>query len=156
MRIIGVDPGDYTGVAVWHSDDPWAMTTHEMLHGEVPPYLKHLVAGDKPDLVCEMFTISQRTLTTKISYVPLELIGWMRYQLANRGKVKWTPMTPSTTKHTAPDTSLRAVGWFRRTKDGHANDAARLVLAHMLINRLGPWEEMARMIMDYHKELNLP
>jgi hypothetical protein len=56
----------------------------------------------------------------------LMAIGALEYVLTLRG-ITLRQQPRAEVKKAIPDTLLRRLGWYKKTKDGHANDAARHV-----------------------------
>ena len=129
--IIAVDPGKVSGVALWHPDIPVQIKADELLPLEVLGLVCQL--DDKYDttVVTEKFTISERTIKTALSLDALDINGWLTLE-SQRKNFELVMQTPAQAKAFATDDKLKALDWYERTKDGHANDAARHLLVYLI------------------------
>lgn len=140
--IITFDPGKATGIAVYnpHTKQFTAFEIDDRHDFCLEMALK-LCAYGLQDLtvVAEKFTISKRTITTKVDYSALYIIGWVEHECYER-HIPFKFQTPAQIKsdHTiATDANLKAVGWWTPTKGGHANDAARHMLVYVATRAIG-------------------
>lgn len=128
LAVVAVDPGKITGVAVYYPDDrdfsSWERPCWEAVS---------IVEGglDKlsiSHLVVEAYNISARTLRlTRGENWSLESIGALRYLATFQHDVTFRLQQPSDMKF-GTDWKLRRLGWYRPSRGGHMNAAAR----HML------------------------
>lgn len=137
MMIIAIDPGLMTGLA-WYDAPTGRWGTEELTYPDVIPRLQHLLLG------ANMFNADDRVYVACEKYVMLP--GPKSSQpeaLMHMGAIEWVcrreqvPLTwqfPREAKTRAPDTVLRRIGWYKKTKDGHANDAARHVIEWLACN----------------------
>lgn len=131
-----VDPGSTTGFAVADTE-----TGELLLCGQQPPFpfqqWVHFHAnrlGPALTLVCERFTISQRTLKSSRagSYDALYIIGTLRYLCEFYTGREMPFQQPVEAMNLFTDERLKAMGWYQKAF-GHANDSLRhmgLWLAH--------------------------
>lgn len=135
--IISIDPGKVSGVAVWSPEDR-AFTAFEY---DVLDTIEFVTAAYKLtrelarpfpgiEIVSEKFTISERTIKTALSLDALDINGWLTIQCQRWG-VPYKQQTPAQAKSFATDDKLKALDWYERTKDGHANDAARHLVVYL-------------------------
>ena len=115
---MAIDPGVGTGVAtyalgVFHSWESFDLQ-------EVAEDVRTFWNGSTTELVTEHFQISMRTVKGKIFYESLYFNGWLSIEYPSR-----IEQTAAQAKGLVSDAMLRHLGWYTRTKDGHANDAAR-------------------------------
>ena len=127
-KIIAVDPGLLTGVAVLCDG------VHHSF--EEPDFhdLAAFVYSQQPDvIVCEAFVIRQNThkLDAGAFSETTDRIGAMRL-LAELAEVPFHRQTPAQAKSFATDEKLRRLGWFNPTPGGHANDATRHLLIYLV------------------------
>lgn len=132
--VISLDPGLYSGMAVWLSDHP-ALLVHQV---EVP----YANTGETLEIWMDAysrypqeFAVERYTMTPGVKSAQpeaLKLMGVAEH-IAQRNGVPLHYYAPAATKKMIPNSLLRQVGWYRATKDGHANDGARLVLAHLAV-----------------------
>lgn len=143
MRVLAVDPGGVTGLALW---DPQMFAPHHGPNG-YEPFGSWQVEGYEgavrslwdevtcaPDaLVCEGFVIRSNThkLDSGAFSHTTDLIGACRY-LAHEHGVPFYRQTPAEAKAFASDEKLRRLGWYNATPGGHANDAARHLLTFLV------------------------
>lgn len=131
MIYIAVDPGGYSGVARWDSESDDVPLTFEVTANRTGFCVKELLEGESGALArvhvtCEKYTIKQSGVMTNqpdalmISGVVEFLCDWYGVPL--------TWQTPGDAKSLVSDKTLRDLGWYVRTKDGHANDAMRHIL----------------------------
>lgn len=131
MIIIGIDPGKMTGVAVYDTSIPKKHpVTDEIPAAEVGKWLRTQVSFDYPGpdvrVMGEQFTMSSGGVLTPQPEA-LEVMGVVKDMKAFLGyHLEW--VLPSTSKRRAPNELLRKMGWWRPTKDGHGNDACRLIV----------------------------
>lgn len=133
MIIVGIDPGNVTGVAVWSPQDqkPW---WHEIRAETVGEWLRDLSGIPKMPLPVymryEKFTIMPNSVITPQPDA-LEVTGVVK-DFARQHGISLSHSQPRSSKKNHPDSLLRWLGWYVKTKDGHANDAMRQVLAEYL------------------------
>lgn len=131
--LIGMDAGKGTGIAwVANYNGQWLPETFgsEEVHGrlQVWKFLLDLTSSGRTFiLVAEKFVLSERTTKTTRQYDTLYLNGFAEGTVSTHG-YEYHELTPAESKGFADDPKLRRLDWFRNTPDGHANDAARLVL----------------------------
>lgn len=131
--IIALDPGKVTGLAVWSPKDPLAIATREVSPLDAIEYVDAAHARNQGaiEVVAEKFTISERTIKTALSLDALDVNGWLTME-SQRKLFPLHMQLPSQAKAFATDDKLRVLGWYTKTKDGHANDAARHMLTHLI------------------------
>ena len=138
--VAAVDPGKVTGLSYMVvSDEAWSKpSTHELT---VPEFFDHFPRTfdmfDRPDgrqliVVVEKFTISERTIKTALSLDALDIIGWLKGEQQYIREAPFHKLSPGQSKGFATDEKLKALDWFNPTKDGHANDANRLLLSWVM------------------------
>lgn len=130
MFVIAVDPGGTTGFATAEA------ATRELIGGftgQLPAleFCARLDAflgtvDDPTVLVCERFTISERTLraTKGGSYDAIETIGVLRYFAEQRLKRDLVMQAPADVMNLFTNARLKALTWYRPGQD-HTNDALR-------------------------------
>ena len=130
MILIAVDPGKLCGyfrlnlVASYHAEyDPFQCVY------SVQQIINHAV-NDEVHVVAERFTFTSTKMTRQ--YDALEVIGALRY-VSHRPGVKFT-LQSRADKERVSNATLRQIGWYTSTKDGHANDAARHALVYLTRN----------------------
>lgn len=130
---VGIDPGKATGVAFASLYNGY-LVRESFISAEIPTRdqaydeLKAVLNCETSLVVfAEKFTISGRTTKTKVQYDSLYLLGFIEGLCHVQGIDYWE-LTPAESKGFATDAKLRRLGWYDRTPDGHANDAARLIL----------------------------
>lgn len=133
--VAAIDPGKVTGLSYLVVSEQAFSTpqAHELSVNEFFDHFPRTFArADKPGLdliiVCESFQISERTIKTALSLDALDLIGWLKGEQFYRRSRPFHLQSPASAKSFSTDDKLKALGWFERTRDGHANDANR----HML------------------------
>jgi hypothetical protein len=120
---IGVDPGDVTGVSILDANNFYR--TFELSATDITSFLRDVTSlvGFKIYIGCERYTErgnkrkTHQPLAQRITGVVLALGHPV------------TMVPPSTAKKMCNDTRLRQLGWYVKTKDGHSNDAGRVLFA---------------------------
>lgn len=144
MRIMGVDPGGTTGVAIidveWDDSrfEPDPRTTH-VFDTQIPAVwtmgpnsvaweLREIIEDYEPDLIAvENFIITQRTIRYTRQPDALWVIGGIHF-LANTMLIPVHVQTASLAKTTWPDTRITSSGWGKVVKQKHARDALKHAL----------------------------
>lgn len=129
MKILAVDPGDVTGLAMglWINGEKvpafrsWEAKTLDALE-EVDLFTRS--AGDRL-VVIERWTPQPGVKSFQPS--ALESIGATRY-LTWRTRTALVLQTATDAKHFATNEKLQKLGWRNITQGGHADDAARHLL----------------------------
>lgn len=137
--IIGVDPGDTTGVCVWQ--DMQSPVFGQLLPFQVVPFIRGYADGDML-VVCETFVIGRNTGKKKISPHVTDVIGRV-VGLCEDLDVRFRRQTASEAKTFATNDLLKKVGWFN-TGMGHAMDAARHVLLALAREHPHVFDEMTK------------
>jgi hypothetical protein len=120
--IIAVDPGKMCGLIV-------ANERGEIIqHAELTPFetvsaVSSMTYGTPVRVVTERFVITPQTHKHTRQYDAIETIGALRY-VCMRQDVPFEIQSRDA-KNRVGDQTLRILGWFMRTPDGHANDAAK-------------------------------
>lgn len=137
-KVIAVDPGLKTGIAVWDSEDDDVVAhvlSPENTINFFLPWL-HERSPLKVWLVVEKFTITAQTgkMSTLGIGWPLELTGVVRAVAQRQGWEFDNSQGPAAAKKFAPDARLDAAGWLRPLRaaetgsEDHARDAGRHLL----------------------------
>jgi hypothetical protein len=128
--VIAFDPGKETG---------WArMSEGEFASGQAPLWdvvdwlWSALDGGLRPTIFCEDFIITTATAKKSRQTDPLDGIGAIKW-MAHRFDLALYMQSPSQAKTFATDDKLKVIGWYKPTKGGHANDAAR----HLMVGLVG-------------------
>lgn len=135
MIHLAIDPGKVSGIALWHPMEATAIKADELTPIEVTNLVDDLWNNSLGELVviAESFVISERTIKTAPQRDALDILGWLTLESQRRG-FELHLQTPAQAKKFSTDEKLRALDWFERTKDGHANDAARHLLVYLMKN----------------------
>jgi hypothetical protein len=135
MRIIGIDPGETTGIVVVSPYEGEIVITETMhLSGQQAPYWLTDVlaeAKDTIEIVIERFNISQRTLqgTRHGVMETLYTIGALRHVCDRHGIMPFF-QTPAQAKNAYSDETLRDLGMWPKVSGPHERDALRHALLH--------------------------
>lgn len=130
--VLAIDPGELTGLALVHVPILETYFPWELPFQQAGTLIMDTCAhfGGSLDVVCEQFTISMRTVKNAPAPWSLEVIGVARYfsqTLTGQDLTLYEQKPPFST-----DDRLRALGWYRPTPNGHANDAGRQLLKHLV------------------------
>lgn len=136
--IIAIDPGNVTGVATYEGTTFDSFEIDEI--GKVYSYLWDVKARADV-IIIEKFTINPTTHKKSRQSDPLMIIGFVD-GLTYLHRIPLTYFTPAKAKSFATDDKLRAVGWWRPTPGGHANDAARHLLTFIAQNKKAAWNTL--------------
>jgi hypothetical protein len=130
VNILAVDPGKVTGLALWQHTaltNAWELDCWDAM-AWVGEWLEHM--GEPVAVVCERFTISQRTLNkTSDAHWAIGQGYVLEYLVRTIGAghtFEYSAVNDA--KTLATDARLKTLGWHQRTKGGHANDACRHAL----------------------------
>lgn len=128
--IVGVDPGLYTGMAYWDTkimEKPNAIEVPYVETGDTLfKWLYGVNAHSNVFVACERYTILSGGPKTS---QPEALMGMGAVEYVCRSvnrPLSW--YDPRDVKKLATNEMLRQLGWHIITKDGHADDAQRLIL----------------------------
>jgi hypothetical protein len=122
--IIGVDPGDTTGLARWDGEMFFRAQVN-VCSEHILTYVRHIIKpGDL--VVCERFVIGTGTARKHRAVRATEVIGALReYTLEHNAR--FVLQSAADAKRFASNKLLRRIGWYTPGLT-HANDAARHVL----------------------------
>lgn len=145
--IVGIDPGDTTGVFIFYPDNKNKL--HRVIHHELDQiqFMQMLYAWNgafnskRINFIVEDFIITAQTGKKTRQPYSLENIGMMKYMTEMHPSWSLHLQTPSERKFST-DTKLKAIDWWSDKGKGHSNDAARHVLKWM-------WQED---LLDYDKK----
>lgn len=141
-NIIAVDPGKVAGIAVVCASG--GFVSFELPASEALEFVWRLTnLWVFVDLVSERYTMTKKTMTPQTD--ALEMNGALRF-IANRLERSFTLQGRSEVKKAMSDVVLRDVDWFVRTKDGHANDAARHLGFRILQSHPVEWLEFVHRV----------
>lgn len=133
MKIIGIDPGLTTGFAMYDTSTG-LFEAKEYERAVLYRRLDRLVwlgshnESSRPTIVIESFTINAKTAKKSQQPDALRVIGAVDYLRQTGGIL--IQFSPTTRKAFATDAKLKKLGWFSGGR-GHADDAARHVLAYL-------------------------
>jgi len=130
---LAIDPGDMTGVATMTNGD--FHSTQAPLNDVLDWVYDTLLIGTRPVIFCEDFIITPETAKKSRQTSPTDGIGALKW-MAHMFDVTLTLQTPAAAKKFADDKKLKALGWYRPTKGGHANDAARHLMLGLVKNKI--------------------
>lgn len=133
MIIIGIDPGNVTGMALWdlekEAPTQWLEEPSATVGNALRKWLDYFVpAHAEVVLSVEKYTMTPGIKTAQPA--ALMVMGVLE-DIAQFRDIKLDYHLPSTTKKQVSNTMLRKLGWWTPTKDGHANDALRLLLCEL-------------------------
>ena len=148
MRVLAVDPGGTTGLALYDSNlyaphykgglpvefDSWQTPDYDSTVNSIIGESLGLDA-----IVCEGFHIRGNThkLDAGAFSQTTDLIGACRFVASEKG-IPFIRQTPAQAKGFATDDKLRTLGWYNPSKGGHQNDAARHLLVYLAGIRYAP------------------
>lgn len=135
MIHLAIDPGKVCGVAMWHPMEALVLKSDELTPLETAKLTLDLWNNSLGQLlvICESFQITERTIKTARQHDALDVIGWLTLESQLKA-FELVLQTAAQAKSFSTDDKLKALDWFERTKDGHANDAARHMLRYLMAN----------------------
>lgn len=133
LKIIGVDPGKMTGVALLEGTH---FQSWELPALDAVSFIKgHIIESRHIEVVCERFVIGANTVKKTRQADATEIGGTLRHFCGDYPGACYSLQMASDAKKAGNHTTLRAFGWFTPGKN-HANDAAAHVAMRLL--RLNP------------------
>jgi hypothetical protein len=133
--ILGIDPGLLTGIALYLQEDKkltriWAREVSEV---EVDFLIEETIKTYAPDIevINEKFFITEKTYKLPECPWSLEKTGVIKY-MCNKYGVKYNWQSPSEAKDFVPDSRLRNLDEWFKGGEGHARDAIRHVITHVV------------------------
>jgi hypothetical protein len=153
--IISVDPGKATGVAVFQfvkGEEPVMLEAAEVDFNSFAPWVRNWLdyyfagTGEESDIhmVCERFTINAQTVKNSQAPFSLEEIGVLKQIMLdysiNPDTLKF--QSPADAKAMFSNLKLKKLEYWYRGGEGHALDAIRHGLLHMV--KLG-WNPLNRL-----------
>lgn len=134
MIIIGIDPGNVSGMAFWNLDrteapSTWREEPYETTGRELRQWLTHrdTVGRSQIKVGVERYVMTPGPKTAQPA--ALMTMGVIE-DLCRWYGVEWHYYVSATTKKKS-NSLLRKLGWWTPTKDGHVNDALRVVLCEL-------------------------
>ncbi len=136
MIYCAIDPGGTTGWAAWDSENDGFVSGETTGRFKFREQFDSFFMPSPPGhitFIIEDFTISARTVTTKLDYSALRIIGYVELICEQYGySLIWQRPAQIKSKATiGTDINLKKLGWYRAGHGGHANDAAKHVLVHV-------------------------
>lgn len=133
MIVCAVDPGYGTGYATYDVGagefDSW-----ETYNGELD--LLRLAQLAVEVVVCEAYTVTERTAQYTQQTDALRHIGKIEQFCASHPLFPDLVMQQPSAKKFAKPNKLKLLGWHKKTKDSHADDAAAHLLCYLVKARL--------------------
>lgn len=132
MILVGVDPGNITGIAVWFDPAHYEprnglpVDTAEVEAAATVPVLRRMLEEQRPTLVA----VERYIQNTRKTHQPKanEVIGALK-SFCEEQLVRCVYQSPAAAQKIGTRTRLRQLGWYINTKDNHANAA----LGHVLL-----------------------
>jgi hypothetical protein len=133
--IYAIDPGKVTGIATF---DPLTREFHQWeMDGRTHMYALIDQMDSSDFVVAESYTITGQTAKYSQQLDALYIIGAIEAHSYVYG-TGFALQSPSQAKSFGTDAKLKHLGWWYATPGGHASDAARHLLRHMVIERQDP------------------
>lgn len=136
--LLSIDPGKMTGIALIDctGDEPvilWSTETEYDDTGDLINKTLYEYQGRRIRIVYERFIVTPMTAKNSVADWSLELIGVIKY-LAHAYKLSepLVPQMSSKAKKFCPNPRLKAVGFWHRGGAGHARDALRHAVTHLV------------------------
>lgn len=138
MIILGIDPGQTTGLAWWNVEDSrfsiWAQQTALTAVLTVWDWLESYQRDGVPvEVACERYVISQRTLRASRQYDALYVSG-SAWGKCGQLDLPYFEYPSSETKRQITDDRLQRLDTWQPGQ-GHVHDAMRVALTHLARTR---------------------
>ena len=134
--LLCVDPGKMTGMALYQciDGDVTLIWSAEVEYNDAGNTVNKtmLEYGTRLRVVCESFIITPMTAKNSVAPWSLELIGVVKYLAHAYGLAEPILQTPAKAKNFCPNDRLRALGFWHRGGAGHARDALRHGVTHLV------------------------
>lgn len=135
MILVGVDPGNVTGIAVWWDPDFYDPTDKPVIDvaevedsTKVAAVIRQMLDGERPNLILvERFKQNARKTHQPAAS---EVTGAVR-SLGDELHVRVVYQSPSPAKKLGTTELLKRLGWWTPSRDDHGNSACRHVLLGM-------------------------
>ena len=135
-RVIAVDPGLLSGVALFTRNGDSIELTYsgELTWTELGDWAESELGVNPADtaVVCERFTITDKTAKNSQAPWSLECIGMMQWLAYRHGAGDFTLQLVSEAKNMFPNETLKNLDIWHRGGEGHARDAIRHGLLYAL------------------------
>jgi hypothetical protein len=146
--VLAVDPGKATGMAFFtleKGQEPVMVWSGEFQQDEyAAPIRKELADATKNgysvDIVCERFTINAQTVRNSQAPYSLEQIGILKQCMMDAGMPAddINFQSPANAKAMFTNEKLKKIGYWHKGGEGHALDAIRHGLLHLVSNGWKP------------------
>jgi|SRR5687768_14895145 len=133
MIIIGIDPGNVSGMTWWDLDKEAPTQWLEQPYAGFGDALRTWFGWANDMKADVQVAVEKYTMTPGIKTAQpyaLMTMGIIEDACGVEG-ISFHYFLPATTKKQVSNTLLRKLGWWTPTKDGHVNDALRLVLCEL-------------------------
>jgi hypothetical protein len=132
MIIIGIDPGNVTGMAVWNSHRAKLSVREIEKSTDVSVHLGRLLhdttrRGGPIRVACERFTEMPGRRAKTAQPTAQKVCGMVEATCAIYG-IKLIYQSPGDAKKIAPFKMLKKIGWWNPTKDMHQVNATQHIL----------------------------
>lgn len=133
--VLGVDPGVLSGVALISRDGPkvlYSTETEWFETGQIVDSLLYHYGGENISVAVERYTITMETARKSPQPASLHVTGicmWLA-QLRGSGAIK--QYSPGDCKAMFPNDQLRRLDCWHKSGAGHARDAIRVGLFHLI------------------------
>lgn len=130
--VLALDPGGHTGWAIYDNGHFRSGEFTGPFEEQALKLCDLFYYNNPAQVVCESYTITQRTAKLSQQHEAIMLIGMTRW-FVNRAHTQLAMQTPATAKSFATDAKLKVMNWYR-SANGHANDAARHLLTWLAMH----------------------
>jgi hypothetical protein len=141
-HVLAVDPGKATGMALFSLEagqEPVMIWSGEYQQNEYAAPIRQtlaetILAGKEIDIVCERFTINAQTVRNSQAPYSLEQIGILKQCMMDMGMAADDIhfQSPANAKAMFTNEKLKKLGYWHKGGEGHALDAIRHGLLHLI------------------------
>jgi hypothetical protein len=143
--VLAVDPGGTTGIVLWDMMLGGVAEIYELPHADVGFMLERIISAYRPDVVCEAFIITAKTVSNSQAPWSLKQLGVAEYLAAKYHCLYAQEQLPVTAKKFATNERLKALGLYVPGK-GHATDAMRHLVIYLVRN--GWWDPRLKEVQE--------
>ena len=145
---IAIDPGHTSGWALFDTADGTFASGEVEGRRLLYRFIEGIIEDGRPaHLVVEQFDIGEETTENTRQLDAVFILGALEYVAAKLG-LGFTVQQRAAAKTFSHDAKLKALGWWFRGGEGHANDAARHLLAWMVDTRASGSGPLMRRLLE--------
>lgn len=133
--VLAIDPGVISGIALISREGPkviWSGEADQQRTGEIVDSLLYKYGGENVSVTCEKYYITSQTAKKSPQPASLEVTGMVRWLAHLRGSGSISQYSPDAAKSMFPNDTLHRLECWHKGGAGHARDAIRHGLLHLV------------------------